>query len=228
MTSNAIPTEWDSAYPAQRRMMVECQVRPFDVTHHGIVAAMLEIPRETFVDPKVAPLAYSDRSLPAAGGKRHLLPPMILARMIQAADIRRDDKILDVAGGTGYGAAILARLADAIVALESDAASSGAARSALAEANASKVICVSGPVRDGYAAGAPFDVILVNGAFEVMSAELLGQLAQGGRLVAIDAGRGSPKAVRYEKVGADVSVRPLFDAAAPLLEGFSRAPTFVF
>lgn len=228
MTSNAIPTDWDTAYPAQRRMMVECQVRPFDVTDHAILAAMLEIPRETFVDPSVASLAYADRSLPSAGGKRQLLPPMVLARMLQAADVGVGEKVLEIGGGSGYGAAILARLSDTVFTQECDEAQSRAARDALAQTGAARVTCVTGPLPEGHAAAGPFDVIVVNGAVEDMPASLLAQLADGGRLVAILVGSGAPKAVRYEKVGADVSMRPLFDAAAGVLEGFSKAPSFVF
>ena len=228
MTSNAIPTDWDTAYPAQRRMMVECQVRTFDVTDHAILDAMLTIPREAFVDPKVAPLAYADRSLPSVGGKRQMLPPMVLARMLQAAEVRRSDKVLDVAGGSGYSAAILARLSDRVAALESDEMVGVAARTELAVGSPTRIDCVSGPLQEGHAAGAPFDVIVVNGAVEEMSAQLLAQLSDGGRLIAIDAGHGAPRAVRYERVGADISVRPLFDASAHILEGFSRVPAFVF
>lgn len=228
MTSDAIPTDWDTAYPAQRRMMVDCQVRTFDVTDQAILAAMLEIPREKFVDPKVAPLAYADRSLPAAGGPRQLLPPMVLARMLQAADVRQTDRVLDVAGGSGYAAAILARLSESVVGLEDDEALSGAARETLAAMGASNVVCVTGPLRQGHAAGAPYDVILLNGAVAEMPANLLAQLADSGRLIAIDAADGAPKAVRYEKIGANISVRPLFDASAHVLEGFSKVPSFVF
>jgi protein-L-isoaspartate(D-aspartate) O-methyltransferase len=228
MQPDAIPTDWMTDFAAQRRMMVECQVRPFNVTDHPLLTAMLNVPRERFVAPQVVALAYADGILPAAGSGRAMLPPMILARMIQAARIKPTDKVLDLAGGAGYGAALLARLAGQVVTLESVEAASVAARTAVGESDAKVVLCATGPLRDGYPGGAPYDVIIVNGAFQFMPQPLLDQLSDGGRLIGIDAMSGAPKAVRYERTGGDFSRRPLFDAGAPILEGFQEAATFVF
>ena len=222
MKPETIPTDWATTAAAQRRMMVECQVRTFGVTDHAVIAAMLEIPREIFVAPDVAALSYSDGILASAGGKRHLLAPMVLARLLQAADLRAGDHALDVAGGCGYSAAILSRLVARVTALETTDGMTATARSLLPSVGATQVAFVTAALETGAAIAAPFDVILINGAIEVRPQTLLDQLADGGRLLAIDAARGAPKAVRYERAGRDISVRPLFDATAPWLDGFRK------
>src|SRR5260370_15487878 len=137
-------------YSAQRQMMVDCQVRTYDVTDQALLAAMYDVPRELFVATDFVTLAYADRVLPSLGGKRQLLAPMTLARMIQAANLRPTDKVLDVGGGAGYGAALLARLAANVVALEADAALTAAASAVLGKLGEAKVTCVTGGLDLGY------------------------------------------------------------------------------
>jgi protein-L-isoaspartate(D-aspartate) O-methyltransferase len=210
-----------------RRMMVDGQIRPSDVTDRDLIAAMLEVPRERFVPPALASVAYLDRDLPVDGW-RTLLKPMVLARLIQAAEVGADDRILDVACGTGYASALLARLNATVVALEDDPARERGCANTLAQLGIANVTTVGGPLAAGWSALAPYDVILVNGAFEVEPQALFGQLKDGGRLVGILGGGHDGKAMLYRKDRGEVGGRILFDASAPVLQAFKKAPAFVF
>jgi protein-L-isoaspartate(D-aspartate) O-methyltransferase len=210
-----------------RRMMVDCQVRPADVTDRDLLAAMLEIPRERFVPAARASVAYLDRDL-AVDPKRALLKPMVLARLIQAADVKLTDRVIDVAGGTGYSSAILVRLAAAVTALEDDAERSRRCADTLTQVGAGSVTAVCGPLDAGWPAGAPYDVILVNGACEVEPHGLLAQLNEGGRLVAVMGTGPDGKAMLFRKDRGEIGNRALFDATAPALPAFVKAPAFVF
>ncbi|MFZ0837244.1 MAG: protein-L-isoaspartate O-methyltransferase [Xanthobacteraceae bacterium] len=211
-----------------RRMMVDGQVRTRDVFDTNLLAAMGEIPRERFVPPEQATLAYLDRNIPlTAQGSRCLLQPMVLAHLLQAADIAEDEHVLDVGCATGYTAAVLARLAGTVVALEEDRRLAAGARQALGEL-APQVKLVEGPLQAGWPDLAPYDVIVVEGAAEVIPPALFAQLKDGGRLVTIDGVRPGAKAALYCSVKGEVSFRPLIEAAAPLLPGFAKPPAFVF
>jgi len=210
---------------AARRMMVDGQVRTADVTNPDLIAAMLAVPRERFVPQALAGQAYLDSDI-AIGGGRALLKPMVLAKLIQAADIGADDHILDVGCGTGYATAILARLGGSVVALEEDAALAAAAKANLATA-AKATVCV-GPLHDGWAAAAPYDLIFLNGATEVVPEALGRQLKPEGRLAAVFGAPHLGKATIFRLIEGQLVGRPIFDAAAPLLPGFAAPLTFVF
>jgi protein-L-isoaspartate(D-aspartate) O-methyltransferase len=214
-------------FAAARRHMVDGQVRTADVTDLRIQAAMLEIPRENFVPPALAPLAYLDLDLPVGeGGSRRLLKPMVLAKLIHAADVARSDGVLDVGCASGYGAAVLARIASQVVALEVDAGLAQAARSALAGRH--NVSLVTGPLSAGWPQGAPYDVILLEGATEVVPQAFLDQLKNGGRLVCVLSNGPGAKAMLYCRSGDELGGRPIFDANAAVLPGFAKAPVFAF
>jgi protein-L-isoaspartate(D-aspartate) O-methyltransferase len=210
-----------------RRMMVDSQVRPADVTDRDLLAAMLEIPRERFAPAALASVAYLDRDLPV-DPKRALLKPMVLARLIQAAEVEMTDRVLDVACGTGYSSAILARLAAAVTALEDDAERSHRCHDNLIQVGAGSVTTACGPLEGGWPAGAPYDVILVNGACEVEPEGLLAQLDEGGRLLTIMGTGPDGKAMLFRKDRGEIGNRTLFDATAPALPAFRRKPAFVF
>lgn len=212
---------------ALRTKMVDGQVRPNDVTDHRIIAAMSEIPREVFVRPADRELAYIDRNLPIGEG-RVLLQPMLVAKAIQAADILATDKVLVIGAATGYMAAVAARLAARVVALEADAVIAGAARAALSAAAVYNAEVVVGDFAKGWAAAAPYAVILVAGAVEELPDAVKAQLADGGRLVVFEGTGLSGRAKLYTRSGPDVSARTLFNASAPELVAFRRAPAFVF
>jgi protein-L-isoaspartate(D-aspartate) O-methyltransferase len=220
-------------FATARRMMVDGQVRTSDVTDPRISAAMLELPRERFVPQGKAGLAYLDLDLPVTqpkpgGAARCLLKPMVLAKMVQAVGLAEDDHVLDVGCATGYSSALLARLAGSVIALEEDEALARLARENLAAVGAVNATVVSGPLTQGWQGRAPYDVIFVNGASEIVPHALARQLKEGGRLVAVVGRAPTGQAVVYRCVGGDISGWPIFDAAAPLLPGFAAPPVFVF
>jgi protein-L-isoaspartate(D-aspartate) O-methyltransferase len=215
-----------------RRVMVDRQVRTFDVTDQVVIARLLDIPREIFVDPAHRPLAYSDVAIDLAGSDgrkaRTMLTPLVLGRMLQAAEPQPDQRVLDVAGGTGYTAALLAGLVAEVVTLESDAALSARAKTSLAALGLSNVRAICGPLT-GPVEGAPFDIIVVNGCAEDRLAALAAMLTVSGRIFAIvPRASGSLCAAQITGRGDDLSVRPLFDAAAARLDAFRREPQFAF
>jgi protein-L-isoaspartate(D-aspartate) O-methyltransferase len=211
----------------RRLQMVNGQLRTGGVVDKVVLAAFLEVARQHFVAPGREPLAYLDRELPARGAKfRRLLAPMALARMLQAATVVPSDRVLDVAGGSGYGAALLASMGAKVVLLESDLGAAEAAKSELH--NRANVTVVVGPLDSGAAALGPFDLIVVEGAFGVFPDSLIALIAGSGRLVGIDASSEPSQAVVYEKGGGGISRRALFETKAELLDGFKPKVSFAF
>ena len=220
-------------FAAARRTMVDCQVRPSDVTDLRIIAAMLELPRERFVAPENADLAYLDLDAPVtavtgSGQARRLLKPMVLAKMVQAAAVKSGDHVLDVGCASGYSSALLARLAHSVVALEEDPALARLARENLTAVGAGNVVVETGPLTDGWRAASPYDVIFLDGATEVVPEALCRQLGDGGRLIAVVGRPPTGRAMVYRLVAGDISGWPVFDAVAPVLPGFAAPPAFVF
>lgn len=212
----------------QRKNMVESQVRPSDVTDRRIMAAMADLPRERFVPENLKPLAYMDEALPLVAG-RALLAPRILARLIQLCEIEAADTVLDVGSLTGYTAAIVARLGRKVLALDCDAGLAKASEAALQSLQCANVAVVTGPLSGGHAPGAPYDVILIEGAVEHIPEALTSQLAAGGRLVTIENLGGIGRAIVMGKnASGQLSYRAAFEASAGLLAGFERAKSFVF
>ena len=218
-------------FATARRMMVDGQVRTADVTDRAITQAMLDLPRERFV-PDNPDLAYLDTDLPIGGSgqglQRRLLKPMVLARMVQALDLSPEDRVLDVGCATGYAAALLSRLAAEVVALEQDESLARQAASQLANLRITNVAVRTGPLVQGFAEAAPYNAILVEGGVDIQPQNLCSQLADGGRLVCIHRATAAPKAVIFRRDQDDITARPLFEASAAVLPGFSRAPAFEF
>jgi protein-L-isoaspartate(D-aspartate) O-methyltransferase len=210
-----------------RRLMVEGQVRTADVNNAALLDAMTTIPRERFLPPAQAPLAYADIDVPLGSG-RAMLKPMVLAKLIQAAGVRETDRVLDVACGTGYSSAVLARLAGSVIALEEDAELARQAEEALASTGAARVTLAVGPLPAGWPASAPYDVILINGAVEIMPPTLAHQLKPDGRLACIYGRPPASKGMIYRMIEGRPVGRPVFDAAARLLPDFVAPPAFVF
>jgi protein-L-isoaspartate(D-aspartate) O-methyltransferase len=212
----------------QRKNMVESQVRPSDVTDRRITAAMMAIAREKFVPANLASFAYSDENL-SLGVGRVMLPPRVLAKLVQLADAEASDSVLVVGGSCGYAAALLARLAANVVALFPDEASSAAAKAAWAAVSVDNATAVAGPMTSGWPEKAPYDIILIEGGVEAVPDALTSELRDGGRLVtvAVDAGLG--RAIVLHKQSGLATRRDAFQAAAPLLPGFeARRSAFVF
>ncbi|BBF92524.1 protein-L-isoaspartate O-methyltransferase [Blastochloris tepida] len=212
-----------------RRNMVNGQVRTNGVTDPALIAALMEIPREAFVPESQRALAYRDDDLPIGGeGPRYLLEPLTLARMIQALNLQPGERVLDVGCGSGYAAALLARLAQSVVALEADPVLSGEAARLLDRLAAGNATVAAGPLAAGWPKAGPFDAILVEGAVEDVPQALFGQLKDNGRLIAVVGCGGSGRAVLYRALGRTISSQALFNAAIPALPGFEKPKGFVF
>lgn len=211
-----------------RLKMVDGQVRPADVTSPELIAALLDLPRERFVPAGLVAQAYLDGELEIAPG-RALPRPLVLARLIQLARVTRRDHVLDVGCGLGYSAALLARLAGSVVALEQDAALARQAKAAIAANGAGNNIeVVCGPLTEGWPVAAPYDLIFLNGATEIAPETLGRQLKPDGRLVCMF-GRGPvAKGTIFRLAEGRLVGRSTFDAGAPLLPGFTAPPAFVF
>jgi protein-L-isoaspartate(D-aspartate) O-methyltransferase len=217
-----------------RRVMVDNQIRTFDVTDPNVLAAFESVPRQLFVAPADSAIAYSDRPLSVGSGSglRHLLPPLVLARLLQALEAQKGELALDVLGGSGYSAALLATMGLETTILETDDAAIDLARKTLAEAG----IAVSFlPDVTGVMAGAKaamptnrFHCILVNGAVEIEPVALFPLLRDGGRLAVILRQNGVSRAMLYVKSSGAISRRRIFDAQAAILPGFAKDPAFVF
>lgn len=213
-----------------RVKMVDGQLRTTDVTDVAILSAMLEIPREDFVPAQRRPLAYIDEDIAISEGRpgRHLMRASPFAKLLQLAAVREGELVLDVGCGTGYSSAVLARIAGFVVALESDPELAADAAGRLAALGCENVSVVEGPLPQGHAAQAPYDVIVVEGAVDEIPEALTAQLKDGGRLVAVVGTGNSGRATLWRKEGRLVSSRTGFNAAVQPLQAFSRVPAFEF
>lgn len=212
-----------------RRHMVDGQLRPNRVEDPRIVAALRELPRERFAPAALAARAYADADLPLPGG-RAMLKPLVLARLVQLAGLKRGERVLVVAAGTGFGAALMAAIGGIVSAVENDPALLAIARAALpAAVPADSVTLVEADPAQGHAAGAPYDVIMIEGGVAEVPRAIEEQLAEGGRLVTIGLAGGPPgRALLVRRAGGAFSVTQDFDAHAPALPAFAAAPAFGF
>lgn len=215
----------------QRLNMVESQVRPSDVTDRRIIRAMSDIPREAFVAAQQKAVAYMDDAVPlvlSAQGRvqRALLPPRTLAKMIQQADLETDSAVLVVGAGTGYTAALVGRIAKKVIALEVDPALAERATAALAAEKAANVTVRTGPLAAGAKNDGPFDAIVLDGAVTAVPQDLLDQLKEGGRLIAIVVRGGLGKVTVYLRSRGTYTPTEVFDASAVVLPGFEKTSAF--
>jgi protein-L-isoaspartate(D-aspartate) O-methyltransferase len=218
-------------FSTARQHMVDGQVRPSDVTDLRIIDAMLEVPREAFVPQSQRALAYLDLDLDLSEGisaKRFLIKPVVTAKMLQAAEIMATDKVLVAGCAAGYTAAVVARLAGQVTATESDPAQAAKARDVLAELGLGNVTFQAAAAAEGFPGNAPYDVIVLDGATEIVPERLYAQLGDGGRLVGVFAITKPPRAMMVTRSHGDFGNRALFDATAPVLPGLERLPAFVF
>jgi protein-L-isoaspartate(D-aspartate) O-methyltransferase len=210
--------------------MVNGQIRTNGVTDPAVIAAFSEVPRELFVPESRRALAYLDDDPVVGGGDRprHLVEPMILAQILQAAGLTPADHVLDVGCASGYSSAILARLAGSVVALEVDSPLAAAAADTLRQLGHDNVAVVTGPLAAGWPQQAPYDAIILEGAVEEVPQALLGQLRDQGRLIAVVAAGGVGRVTLFRAVGGVVSSLALFNAAVPALAGFDKPKSFAF
>lgn len=212
-------------FEARRRMMVDTQVRPSDVTRFPIIDAMLSIPREDFVPDEYRETAYVGEHVPLGQG-RVVLDPRLLAKILDAIDLTGDDLVLDIGSGLGYSAAVIAQIAQAVVAVESDAAMAAEAPELLSAAGIDNVVVQGGDLARGAPDLGPYDVIVVEGGVETVPESLTDQLKDGGRMAAtfVDGAFGTVRIGRRH--GQRMIWRDAFDAAAPVLPGFARERQF--
>jgi len=215
-------------FGAARAHMIESQLRPNKVIDARVLDTFGGIRRELFVPDHLRVVAYIDEDLPLGGG-RYLMEPMVVARLLQAAQIERTDNVLIIGAGTGYEAALAAALARSVIALEEDPELARRARAALVEHFIASVSVVEGPLPQGYRPRAPYDVVLFCGAVADVPSEIDTQLAEGGRVLAVvKSANGIGRATLWARTGGVMARRVLFDAATPLLPGFSPKPAFAF
>lgn len=212
-------------YATRRRTMVDTQVRPSDVTKFPVIEAMLTIPRERFVPDALREAAYLGENLPLGQG-RVILEPRTFSKMLDALAVGPTDLVLDVGAGLGYSSAVLAHLAEAVVAVEPEAEHARDAEAALAETGIDNVVIHEGALADGAPQHGPFDVIVVEGAVTEMPGKLENQLAEGGRIAAIFMENRLGICRLGYKIDGRVNWRHGFNASAPVLPGFAHKPEF--
>ncbi|MGB7243597.1 MAG: protein-L-isoaspartate O-methyltransferase [Salaquimonas sp.] len=214
-------------YTARRSMMVDTQVRPSDVTKYPIIEAMLSVARENYVPMAKREAAYLGENLDL-GGNRVVLEPRTLAKMLDALDISNDELILDVGATQGYAAAVIAHMAEAVVAVEEDETMANEAQEALSDAGVDNVIVHVGPLGAGAAQHGPFDAMIIEGGVSRLPDALLDQLKEGGRVACLfmDGALGEVR-IGY-KLDGQVSWRRSFNAGAPILPGFEAEAAFQF
>lgn len=212
-------------YAVRRRMMVDTQVRPSDVTEFPIIDAMLNVPRELYVPSDKEDVAYIGEHLELDDG-RFLLDPRIFSKMLEALDLSSSDLVLDIGCGYGYSSAVIARIVEAVVAVEEDDMLHKYAAEVLTEQGVDNVVLRSGVLTDGAAEHGPYDVILLQGSVGVVPDKLIDQLKDGGRMACLF----MEGAVGIVKLGSKrdgrMTWRFSFNATAPILPGFDAVETF--
>ena len=205
--------------------MVDTQVRPSDVTKFPIIDAMLSVPRERFVPAALREAAYIGENLELAPG-RVILEPRTLAKLLDALDIQPTETVLDIGCGLGYSTAVLAKMAEFVVAVEDDAAIAEEAQTTLSETGVDNAAVMTGPLAEGSAKSGPYDVIILQGAVEEVPAAILSQLSEGGRIGCLMA-EGALGVVRIgHRRNGQINWRFAFNANAPVLPGFAKKPAF--
>ncbi|MDX3910202.1 MAG: protein-L-isoaspartate O-methyltransferase [Sphingobium sp.] len=207
-------------FASMRTAMVESQLRTSDVSDVHVIEAMSHVPREAFVPAERQAMAYIDRPVPLAGG-RSLNPPLATGRLLTEAAVKRGEKVLLVGAASGYTAAVLSEMGAHVTALEE--APIMAANDFL-----SNVSIVNGPLNAGHAAGAPYDVIIIDGAIEEVPSALVEQLADGGRLTAGVIDKGMSRLAMGRKIHGAFGMQHIADIDMAALPGFARPKTFVF
>jgi len=210
-------------FDQMRRAMVASQLRTTGVNDPAVVAAMSEVPRERFVPADRRAVAYADAAVPLGEG-RALNPPMVVGRLLTEAHLKGDESVLVIGAGTGYSAAVLARLVHAVTMVEDSATLAGQARAALAGTG---VAVVEGPLNIGHAAGGPYDFILIDGAVEEIPQAILDQVEQG-EIAFVLADRGVTRLAIGRVAGRALGTTIIADAAAATLPGFAKPRGFSF
>ncbi len=216
---------------AARANMVDCQVQTNDVTDRRILKAMMDIPREQFVPAKLRPIAYMDETLNISekgAEKRYIMSAMYFGKLLQMAEIRENDLVLDVGCTTGYSTAIISRIAESVIGLEEDEDFCNTAGEVFTELGIDNAVVAQGTLIEGNASEGPYDVIILEGKVEEIPENLFAQLKDGGRLAAIMDNGPIGQAVLFRRINDTISSWPGFDANAKLLPGFAKEEVFTF
>ena len=208
-------------FSARRTMMVDTQVRPSDVTKFPIIEAMLSVPREDFVPASQREAAYMGENIELSDN-RVILEPRTLAKMLDVLDIGQDELVLDIGAGYGYSSAVIAHMAQAVVALEDDNAMVEDAKDALVAANADNVVIEHGSLVAGAAEHGPYDVIIIQGGVSHLPQAIISQLKEGGRIACLFMEDALGEVRIGYKMDEHISWRRSFNAGAPVLNGFER------
>lgn len=212
-------------FATRRRMMVDTQVRPSDVTEFPIIESMLTIPREAFVPGEKVEAAYASEHVELWPG-RNLLDARVFAKMLEALDLTNQDLVLDIGAGLGYSSAVIARIAEAVVAVERDEDQVAEAQSLLSDIHADNVILHAGALTEGASAHGPYDAIIIEGGVEVLPAAITDQLKEGGRIVCIFIENALGIVKVGHKLDGDIAWRHAFNGTAPVLQGFEKTSEF--
>ncbi|QIK40917.1 protein-L-isoaspartate O-methyltransferase family protein [Pontivivens nitratireducens] len=214
-------------FKSARTAMVDCQIRPSEVTRYPIIQAMLTVPREQYLPSEAQAIAYMGEHVDIGGG-RVCLDPRVLAKLIDALAIQPDDLVLDIGCGLGYSTAIIANIAEAVVALEEDEALAEEAAATLSAQGVDNAVVEKGPLVAGAPSHGPYDVIIIQGGIEALPDAIADQLRPDGRIAVIEM-MGPLGVAQLGVKGANgISWRRSFDATAPILPGFAAEKAFVF
>ena len=211
-----------------RQMMVDCQIRPSDVTRYPIIEAMLDVPREEFTPMELRPVAYAGDHIPLDAKDRVILDARVFGKLLDALEIGPSDFVLDIGAGLGYSTAVIARLAEAVIGVEEDERMARDAAATLSKLGYDNAIMTEAGLAAGDAAHGPFDVIIVQGGVETLPDGLVAQLKEGGRIGAIFMDGPGGQARIGVKLADGIAWRHVFDATAPVLQGFEEAESFAF
>jgi len=212
-----------------RKAMIDSQIRPNKVIDERVISAFSSVPRELFVNKSLQAQAYLDEDIHLSGG-RFIIEAMVMARLIQALQLRAEDSVMVIGAATGYTAAVLSSLVTSVIAIETRAQMVEKAQDLVASLDIGNVAIIKSRLQDGFASEAPYDAIIIEGAVECMPASLTDQLADGGRLAAVWRAENSAvgEAALWHKTGKTVTQSALFTAQVPVLDEFRAKPKFVF
>ena len=212
-------------FKTRRKIMVDTQIRPSDVTKFPIIDAFLSVPREKFVPDGKREASYIGENL-QIGHSRVILDPRTLAKLLEAIDVQKDDLVLDIGTGLGYSSAVISLIAEVVIAVEDDISLAGEAEEILSEIGADNVVVQVSKLKDGAPEHGPYDVIILQGGVEEIPGSILKQLKNGGRVGAIFIEEGLGTAKIGFKLNGKISWRYSFNASAPVLPGFFKQKDF--
>ncbi len=217
-------------YAAARRHMVDSQILTNKVTDPRIIDAMAALPRESFVPENLRDISYVDEAIDL-GDNRYLMEPMVTARLLQHAEPREDGLALVVGCASGYTAAVLAGMTSTVVVVENNKVMADKASETLSSLGIDNVAIMEGALSEGYPKQAPYDLIVFDGAVPEVPQQIIDQLAEGGRLVAIIGGgdsRTMGNVIVMTRFHDAISSMDIFQAGTPMLPGFEHPGGFSF